>query len=252
MNIQRYGWRKDSLDKRDLIFSPHSNITLPPLCDLTGLCPPVYDQGALGSCTANAIAGAIEFEQRKQNSTAVAVPSRLFIYYNERVIEGTVASDAGAEIRDGIKSVFAQGVCPETEWVYDISQFAAAPPPSCYKDARKDLVRCYYAVTQTEGHMKACLAAGYPFVVGFTVYGGFETAQVAQDGIVPMPEPGEAPVGGHAVLVVGYDDANKQYIVRNSWGAGWGLKGYFRMPYAYFADPNLASDLWTIRLVEIQ
>jgi C1A family cysteine protease len=130
--IKGYGWIPDLPDHRDHLYAaPPPRLTaLPPSTDLRPQCPPVYDQGQLGSCTANAIAGAIEFDQMKQGQTPF-VPSRLFIYYNERDIEGTVGSDSGAQIRDGIKSVAQQGVCPEPEWPYDITKFTEKPPDTC-------------------------------------------------------------------------------------------------------------------------
>ena len=97
--------------------------------------------------------------------------------------------------------------------------------------------------------MKGCLAAGYPFVFGFAVYESFESKEVAQSGVVPMPKPGERVLGGHAVMAVGYDDEQRNFIVRNSWGSGWGQDGYFLMPYHYLHDPNLASDFWTVRML---
>ena len=199
---------------------------LPPQVDLSNQCPPVYDQGELGSCTANAIAAAIEFERMKQQLPNF-VPSRLFIYYNERVIEGTTASDSGAQIRDGIKSVAAQGACSETEWKYDITQFATQPPDQCYQDALKDKVVQYSSVSQVLNQLKGCLASGYPFVFGFTVYESFESPAVAQSGKAPMPGAGERAIGGHAVLAVGYDDSQQRFIVRNSWGRRLGNERLF-------------------------
>jgi len=177
------------------------------------------------------------------------VPSRLFIYYNERVTEGTVGSDSGAQIRDGIKSVAKQGVCPETEWPYNPAKFAQKPPAKAYKDALLDRAVSYQRLVQDLNQMRGCLASGYPFVFGFTVYTSFESQAVAKSGHVPMPAPSEVQVGGHAVLAVGYDDSHQSMIVRNSWGSGWGLKGYCTMPYAYLQQASLAADFWTIRLV---
>src|SRR5262249_15497865 len=161
------------------------------------------------SCTANAIAAAIEFMQLKEKLSKIFTPSRLFIYYNERDIEGTVDSDSGAMIRDGIKSVAKQGAPPEKLWAYDIAKFRHQPPSSAYKEARLDNVVLYQRVARNLNQMKGCLADGFPFVYGFTVYDSFESPQVAQTGHVPMPAPTEGVLGGHAVVAVGYDDASQ-------------------------------------------
>lgn len=249
--IVRYGWQRDLPDVRDHLFAAPPAVfgALPAKVDLRPQCPPVYDQGQLGSCTANAIAAAVQFDRLKQK-IADFVPSRLFIYYNERVIEHSVASDSGAQIRDGIKSVAKQGDCSETEWPYVISKFKTRPAQRCYSDALKYKTVSYQRITQSLAQLKSCLAAGFPFVFGFTVYESFENPAVAKSGHAPLPKPGESTVGGHAVVGVGYDDAKQWFVVRNSWGAEWGLKGYFTLPYAYVADANLASDFWTIRVVQ--
>jgi C1A family cysteine protease len=249
--IKRYGWIHDLPDHRDQLYSaPVTALqALPPKVDLTPQCPPVYDQGQLGSCTANSIGAAVEFEQMKQKLADIFVPARLFIYYNERVMEGTVDSDGGAQIRDGIKSVANQGVCPETEWPYNIAKFKTKPPKKCYVDALKHRVVLYQRATQTLNQLRGCLASGYPFVFGFTVYESFESPAVAKTGHAPMPAPSEKAIGGHAVMAAGYDDSKQWFIIRNSWGPGWGMKGYFTLPYAYVTDAQLADDFWTIRLV---
>lgn len=246
-----YGWAPDVPDQRDHLYAaPVVQLrALPARVDLRTKCPPVYDQGQLGSCTANAIGAAIQFDRRKQKLKPNFVPSRLFIYYNERVMEHSVDSDAGAQIRDGIKSVSKQGACPEPDWKYDISKFRDKPPPSCYKTALKYKAVQYMRLTQVLNQMKGCLASGYPFVFGFSVYESFESAEVAKSGVANMPAPKEQLLGGHAVLAVGYDDSKQAFIVRNSWGKGWGMQGYFTLPYAYLTDTNLAADFWTIRLV---
>ena len=247
-----YGWVPDLPDHRDFLFAaPVETVAaLPTSIDLRPKCPrEVYDQGQLGSCTANAIAGALEFEQLRQGLKSFT-PSRLFIYYNERAMEGTVNSDGGARIRDGIKSVGSIGACPETDWPYDISKFAEKPPVvPAFEDAPLGKAIQYLRVPQILHQMKGCLASGYPFVFGFTVYDSFEGDQVAQTGVVPMPSPVEKVLGGHAVVAVGYDDASQRFVVRNSWGPKWGMQGYCTMPYAYLTDGNLADDFWTIRLV---
>ncbi|HET9617954.1 MAG TPA: C1 family peptidase [Pseudolabrys sp.] len=250
--IQKYGWLPDLPDARDHRYAAPMAVLskLPASVDLRPKCPPVYDQGQLGSCTGNAIAGAIQFGRRKAKQKPDFVPSRLFIYYNERVIEHTVNTDAGAQIRDGIKCAVNQGACNEKTWPYNIAQFTKQPPAAAYQEAKKYQVTSYSRVTQTLSQLKGCLANGYPFVFGFTVYESFESQQVAQTGVMTMPAPKEKVVGGHAVLAVGYDDASQRFIIRNSWGPGWGQKGYFTMPYAYITESNLADDFWTIRLVE--
>jgi C1A family cysteine protease len=260
--IARYGWKPDIPDQRDYSYSVPEHLVraTPPSIDLRPQCPPVYDQGRIGSCTANGIAAAMEFDMMKQGMAAYT-PSRLFIYYNERAMEGSVGSDAGAQIRDGIKSVASQGDCPESEWTYDDTpaqpdgtfppgaKAATQPPQQCYDDAVKHKAMSYQSVDQNLSDMRGCLASGYPFVIGFTVYESFESDEVARTGNMPMPGSGEAILGGHCVLVVGYDDEERLFICRNSWGDKWGDAGYFYMPYAYLLDDNLSDDFWTIRLV---
>jgi C1A family cysteine protease len=164
-------------------------------------------------------------------------------------MEGTVNSDSGGQIRDGIKSEAKQGDCPENLWPYDITKFAVEPPKQCYDSALKYKAINYQRLVQDLNQLKGCLASGYPFVFGFTVYPSFESPQVAQTGHAPMPAPGEQAIGGHAVMAVGYDDSNQWFILRNSWGTGWGMEGYFTLPYPYLLSQNLSSDFWTIRVV---
>jgi len=252
---RRFGWIRDLPDHRDLFYAaPAHVVAAPPArADLTAQCPPVYDQGHLGSCTANAIAAALEFDRLKQ-SLPDFLPSRLFLYYNERALEGTVASDAGAQIRDGIKTVAKDGDCPEPEWPYVIEKFRTRPPARCYAHAASHRAVAYRRVVQDLSQLRGCLASGYPFVFGFAVYAGFMTPAVARTGVVPLPGPGESgpdggPPAGHAVVAVGFDDARQVFLVRNSWGPRWGRKGYCTMPYAYLTHPGLAADFWTIRVV---
>ena len=251
--VSKYGWQPDLPDQRDFKYAAPRPIlkALPPKVDLRKQNPPVYDQGQLGSCTANAIAAAFEFALLKANAADDFLPSRLFIYYNERVIEHTVKTDAGAQIRDGIKSVNKQGVAPESLWPYDITKFAAKPPAAAYTAALNHQVSGYQRVDRNLSQFKGVLAEGFPFVFGFTVYESFESPEVAKSGKLNLPKAGESVVGGHAVVAVGYDDKAKRFIVRNSWGPGWGLAGYFTIPYDYLLNGNLSDDFWTIRAVEV-
>jgi C1A family cysteine protease len=244
--IQYYGWVPDLPDQRDFLYTAPTPVqrSIPPKMDLSSRCPPIYDQGQLGSCTANAIAAAIEFDQKKK-----FVPSRLFIYYNERDMEGTIGSDSGAQIRDGIKSVATLGAPPERLWPYDISKFEEKPSDAAFSAAKADLVVLYQRLIQDIDTMRGCIASGFPFVFGFTVYQSFESAAVAKSGQLNMPKFDEKIIGGHAVMAVGYDDSKRTFLIRNSWGTGWGKKGYFTMPYSYLTSSKLASDFWTIRSV---
>jgi len=249
--VKHFGWIPDLPDHRDFMYAapPAQLRALPQSMDLSGQCPPVYDQGKLGSCTANAIAGAIEFDQIKER-ISVYVPSRLFIYYNERAMEGTVNEDSGAFIRDGIKSVAKQGECTETMWPYDVSKFRDKPEQKCYTAAKRHLVKDYQRIARNVGQMKGCLADGYPFIIGFSVYESLMTPAVDKSGDIPMPKPTEKLLGGHAVLVVGYNDAKQTFKLRNSWSDRWGEKGYGTIPYAYLLDANLSDDFWTVRFAK--
>ncbi|HEY8639860.1 MAG TPA: C1 family peptidase [Solirubrobacterales bacterium] len=253
MQLVHYGWVRDIPDQRDLLYAPPPLVSaaLPSHVDLRPQFPPPYNQGMLGSCTANAITGALQFLEAKEGSPAPMMPSRLFIYYNERALEGSVGSDSGAQIRDGIKTVVKDGFCRESEWPYDIASFATRPPAGCYSDALKERVSQYLRLTPATVPLLTCLASGYPFVFGFSVYESFESPQVAATGVAQLPAGGERLVGGHAVVAVGYDQPSGRFIVRNSWGGGWGMGGYFTMPYQYLTDPMLAADFWTIRQVPV-
>jgi C1A family cysteine protease len=244
------GWLPDLPDHRDLLYTAPLSVmrNLPVKIDLRVKCPAVYNQGALGSCTANALGAAFQFGQKKQ-AIPDFLPSRLFIYYNERVIINSVLSDSGAFIRDGIKTMNTQGVCNEKDWPYIIPQFTTKPPVALYKKAITNQVLSYMRLNNANMiQLQSCLSEGFPFVFGFTVFESFQT--IGKNGIMPMPKTDEQRLGGHAVMAVGYDDAKKMFIVRNSWSKNWGDQGYFYMPYSYITDTNRADDFWTIRLVE--
>lgn len=245
--IERKLYWKPQLDSVFDWKADYSSVVKATSVDLRSICPPIYDQGQLGSCTGNAIAGTFEIAKIKQG-IPYWVPSRLFIYYNERVMEHTVNTDSGAVIKDGIQTLVHQGVCPETEWPYIESKFKTKPKAKCYTDALKNEVKSYSLLPQTSAQLQGILTAGYPYVFGFTAYTSFMSNAVAANGMMPMPQPGDRVEGGHAVVCVGYIQINgaNYYIIRNSWGTGWGVKGYFFMPEAYMLS-KLCSDFWDIK-----
>jgi len=240
------GWLPDIPDARDHQFKLKKFVRYPTKIDLRPQCPPIQDQGSLGSCTAQALVSALEFLDMKYSDGSPLVDySRLFLYYNERVYINTVAEDSGAIIRDGIKSLNRKGICPESMWDYTISKFTEMPPKECYREAKNYKTVSYQRIN-TFDQMKACLATEHPFVFGYAVYDSFYEAD--NDGIVPMPDLAtENMLGGHAVLCVGYNNSDKQFICQNSWGTGWGDKGFFYMPYEYLKNRNMSDDFWVIR-----
>jgi len=174
--------------------------------------------------------------------------SRLFIYWNERVIEGDTNEDNGAQLRDGITSLANTGACTEALWPYNTQVAFSAPNSTCFAQASLHKISSYQSLDNTDiNALKSCLASGYPFVFGFQVFGSFESESVATNGIVPMPSAADEPQGGHAVMCVGYNDSTQTFTVRNSWGPDWGDEGYFYLPYAYMTSSDLANDAWTLR-----
>jgi C1A family cysteine protease len=252
IRFNKFGWRRDKPDRRDLKFMVPRHLASGPLpnkIDLRPGCPAPYEQSSLGSCTSQSIGGLIHYDLIKQNPATAFQPSALFIYYNERVLENSINEDSGAELRNGIKTLVRWGVCPEQYCPYIINKFKAKPSKLAYKNALPHRIDKYMRIPQTERDLKSCLAEKFPFVFGFTVYESFESEAVTKTGIVPMPKRGEAALGGHAVCAVGYFDETKTVLVRNSYGSEWGMEGYFTLPYEYILDPDLSADFWTIRFV---
>lgn len=246
--IRKYGWKPDIPDHRDYKYQ-YKRYELPKKVDLRDRHSLVYDQGQLGSCTSQALSMAYDFNRvmQKQDPT---VPSRLFIYYNERVLGGNVNRDSGAYIRNGIKAMAKWGVCEEDLWPYVIKEFKTKPSEQAYNDAAQSPIKEYARLNNTNiNELKECLSEGYGYVFGFAVYPSFESDEVARTGVMVIPEPNESMLGGHAVLALGYDDEKEHFIVRNSWGNKWGDKGHFYMPYSYMTNSYLCDDFWTIKLV---
>lgn len=238
----RYDWRPDLPDHRDHSFAPLKALpkTIPSAVDLSAKMPAVFDQGQLGSCTGNAMAGAFAFAHQG------VVVSRLMAYYNARALEGSVRQDAGAQIRDVVKGMAQTGACQEKLWPYVTKKFATKPTVAAYQDAGRHRVSNYQRLTSLD-NMLACLASGEPFIFGFSVYESFESEQVAKTGVLNMPARSEQLLGGHAVCAVGYDQKTQRFKIRNSWGADWGQQGYFTMPFNYLESSDLADDFWVVR-----
>jgi C1A family cysteine protease len=238
-------WKADRLDTRDYRYQVTQKLN-PNLVDLRKYCSPIENQGSLGSCTGQSIAGAIELLNKrggKHNDV-----SRLFIYYYERLILGTVNYDSGAYIRDGIKATNKYGASLESLWPHDIRKFRQEPITEAKNDALNRKVTRYERVNDFNGCIDA-LSNGYPVIMGFRVYDSFMSKNVARTGIMPYPNTKrEKLLGGHAVLLVGYDKRRKVFIARNSWGTNWGDKGYFYMPFD-IVKPNMSSDYWIIKSV---
>ncbi|KRF39217.1 hypothetical protein ASG93_23390 [Paenibacillus sp. Soil787] len=222
---------------------------LPKKVDLRSDMSPIVDQGALGSCTANAIASGLReylLVSSKEKWTAL---SRLFLYWHERELEGHVDEDSGAYIRDGMKVLQKIGVCPEEDYPYHITDFRDTPDPKAERDAANYKISDYHRITDLYA-LKAALAEQSPVVIGMMLYESFQSPEAAQTGKISVPKKKrERVLGGHALLAVGYVDRGQSgyVIVRNSWGEDWGDHGYCYIPYKMFQDPDSVMDMWTGR-----
>jgi len=193
----------------------------------------------------NALAGAMGFDLIKAG-VYPTVLSRLFMYYNCREAKGNVMVDSGTSMRLAIQMAVKYGACSEGAWPYDAGHFALKPVPTAYEDALSHRVVSYYRL-QSLYDMLDCLAQGFPFVCGISIYSGFESAQVALTGVVSLPLASEKFKGGHGVMIVGNIEYEQRFIGRNSYGVNWGKSGYFTIPYSYLENRGLAGDFWSIR-----
>jgi C1A family cysteine protease len=246
--IEKYGWIPSLPDPRDIKYMAAAPIKLLPALDLRAKCPPVYDQLKTGSCTGNSWGGAFEY-MLMYMGLGNWTPSRLFIYYCERAFNQNTGRDSGAMLRDGAKALANFGTCKETTWAFDENMVTTQPTNASYVEALNYKIKEYQSIPNDINTLKQCISEELPFVFGFTVFSSFESDDVANTGIMPMPDTRtESVVGGHAVMGVGYDDSKNAFIIRNSWGADWGDGGYFYMPYDYISS-SLASDFWCIKSI---
>ena len=249
--LKRFGWIPDSKDERDYKFQAVPTILekLPEEASVEDLCPVVYNQGDSSSCVANASASAIISVHLKQGLPQPD-PSRMFIYYGAREIEGTTHEDAGCMNRNAIKTLAKFGVCSETDWPFIPRNYSIRPSIECYSNAKKDIIISYHRIDSIPEpnfilqNLKACIAEGYPFIFGIPIYENFPIQ--TSSGIIPMPKGRE--IGGHALFGIAYNDYTNSVRFLNSWD-GWGDGGYGELPYDYIS--KYARDIWTIRSMEI-
>jgi C1A family cysteine protease len=265
---RHYGWRPDLPDVRDLRMAPRSSakvLLAPRYLDLPKTMPAVWDQGDLGSCTAHAILALVVAAQVRLGLT-VEMLSRLFLYYAERVLEGTTAQDAGAQIRSGMKALAKVGVPPEALWPYVVAAFATRPSRAAFKAALHHQALRYQRVPRTLPALKGALVARGPVAFGFTVRESFESDLLTRTGFLPIPARSEAVLGGHAVAIVGYDDtvqganwkAPGAFLVRGSYGPECGIHdpahpeqlGHFWFSYGQMTRRGVTSDFWALDMIE--
>ncbi|NRF91514.1 C1 family peptidase [Paenibacillus frigoriresistens] len=250
MMKRQYLLKADKADSRDFLFT-HKGIALPVEVDLRPHdAAAIFDQGYLGSCTANAICALQSFLDKKNSAIGAFFNySRLFLYWQERNIEGTIDYDSGAYIRDGMKVLQQIGCAGESTFPYVEETFRNTPSKAAYDTAQYHKISSYQRLNNnTPAQLKESLASGYPVVMGVEIYQSFESEAVAKNGIVPFPDrEKEYSLGGHAVLAMGYKwiDGTEYIICRNSWGPDWGDKGYFYLPMKFIG--YFVSDLWTAR-----
>lgn len=223
---------------------------LPRAVDLRPWMPRVEDQGALGSCTSNALVGAVEYLSLRESGERIDL-SRLFVYYNQRLWDGEVREDVGASVSDGVRVLARVGVPTEKSWPYLRGVFAVQPPEPIYREASRHRVSDWWSIPIEVDAMRACLGAGFPVVFGTRVTESF--MQAPRSGVIPIPsahDRDDARHGRHALLLVGYDDARRTFVVRNSWGEDWGDLGYCYMPYDYVGNRSWTRNAWALRLTE--
>jgi C1A family cysteine protease len=216
----------------------------------------IYDQSTLGSCTANAFCAACNILQNIKYGKISFWPSRLFLYFHERLLEDpnhnvSDLTDSGADVVDGASYVKTFGICSETSWPYDITKYNDTPPSNCDQEALGNKIGSYHTLPIDDNlltNIKQAITNKTPVLIAVSVYDSFESESVAVSGLVPIPQSSENLLGGHELCLVGYNDTTQLFTVQNSWGSGWGKGGYAYFPYKYIADSNLCSECTVIQL----
>jgi C1A family cysteine protease len=243
------GWKQDVGGVKDRSFAAYRSgkiKALPPVVDLTNQMPKkVYDQGNIGSCTGEGIAALFSHYLWKESKRYIE-PSSLFIYWNERNIEGTVNEDAGAMIRTGITVISSIGTSTTKTWPFRESRWAMKPSKPAFIEATGLRSPVGFKVDNTDGRsIRVSVSDNCPVVFGMMLYSNIERITYWEP-VLSIPKKGERSIGGHCMLIVGYDDNKKLYKVRNSWSKLWGLNGYFFVPYSLIHNSRITGDCWTI------
>jgi C1A family cysteine protease len=248
--IQGYGWKPSLPDPRDILADASELPIQAEVDPRDEYMTKVYSQLRLGSCTANTVAAAIDADCIVSGENP-KLPSRLWIYALERILEGSsLREDTGAYGRDGYKAARKIGIVPEDDWPYSdkISVWSQDPRQSHLWNDRKTTNHPYKVVPRILSSIKRVLSNKQTIGLGFTVFESFESREVAETGIMPHPDvTSERMLGGHEVLMVGYlKDEPHHALCRNSWDVHWGIDGYFLMPWSVILDYNLSGDFRTI------
>ena len=208
--------------------------------DLRNKFPEVYDQGKIGSCTANALCSIYEYDTYNFKG------SRLFLYYNERLLLNETDIDNGAYLSDGIFTLKTFGLCEEKDWPYIIENLFKRPTDDIYQKAKSNFVIEAFSIANDVKTIKYWLNKNEPIALGIAVYSNFMNFSAAKSGDIGLPSANDRFIGGHAIVLCGYDDDTQKFILRNSWGSYWGNNGYFYLPYNYITNDYLCGDLWVI------
>ena len=244
-----YKVKKDRVDWRDWPYKSTKQ-TLRESVSLKEWATPVKDQGALGACSGNAVASAYELLLNKQDPSQTRDLSRLFVYYNARLLENDVENDSGVYIKDAVKAVNKFGICLERTWPYVIENFAVTPSALAYHDAGYRNIKNYFRVSGLDDSLDA-LNDNWPILFSLQVYRGFELMGKGSE-TIPTPEPGEEPYGGHAMVMVGYDLPGSKILCQNSFGVNWGIDGFCWMTFDYLTNQVMDSWIFDINILPIK